>query len=823
MKIIKKNGTEQEFDFEKLKNAIKKANNSVDEKEKILDEDLEKISGTIEKMLKGFSNVNADDLNDIIEKALMKHNKYSVAKAFIIFRDEKKKNKKFNNIEEQAIALVEGTNESLRGDNANKHIDVASSQRDYLAGLVCKSYFEKTAPKDLVKAHRQKWVHFHDTDYSPLMPLWNCDLLNIEDMLNNGFQMGDTHIDSPKTFSIAANLLAQISLIVSGSQYGGQTISWAHLIPFIEKTRNYYNALYDKAFDKIFLGKFFKFLLKPIRKNIIEILTDINITTGVKTYQYQIVCHHSSNGQTPFVSNVLNLREAYPSEQKDFAKLIEKILKRRIKGVKDSHGFWVGPLFPKLLYWTCDGLNVKKGDPYFYLTELAAKCNSVRCQPDINSEKITREIKKGQMIPSMGCRSSLSPLWEEEKVSEKDYFHYQTISKNAKKFEGAPGTNYDFSKQEIYGPLPISNLDKFVINFRGNSAWIKDYDSETKTWTILKPKVYGRFNSGVVTVNLPHAALSAVQKFKEQQEAVGTATEMNVEVAKKTLMEIFYETLTDYLQICRKGLIYRTNRVKQIKAKNVPIHLQYGAIARMSENETVGDWVAKHPKAMSTSFGFIGLFETCQALIGESNTTKKGQKLCIEILNFINEKISEWSEEDELNYSLYGTPEESLTYAAALALRRDFGFIDKITDKDYVVNSYHVDPRQEIAWDEKLKIESKYLNLSSGGAISYIETPDMQNNPEALVKVIQFMHENITYAEINRKMGVCYKCGCQGDFKLNKTENGKFEFECPSCGNKDDRQMNVQGRLCGYLGQISSSNTNHGRLDDIFHRVIHFN
>lgn len=804
LRVYKKNGKEQNFDYLKILSSIKKANSSV-ETNKLTDEEETKVLLSVIRMLKGFTVVSAEDIHNFVEKALIKNNKLEVAKEYILFCESKEKNKKFNSIEEQALSLVDGTNESLRGDNANKKTDLVSSQRDYLAGLVCKSIFAKTAPKEVVKAHKSKIIHFHDSDYSPLMPMFNCDLLNIEDMLMNGFQMGDTKIDSPKTFGIAANLLQQINLIVSGLQYGGQTISWAHLIPFVQKTRDYYNRLYDKIFKKIPLGFIFKFILSPIRKGIIEILTDVNVSQGIKTYQYQIICHQSSNGQSPFVSNNLCLREAQNEQElKDFAKIIEKIFKRRIKGIKDKKGNWTGPLFPKLLYWMCDGLNLNEKDPYFYLTELAAKCNSIRCQPDINSELKSREIKSGQIIPSMGCRSWLSPIWEEKKYPLDTEFYWQEIGEDNIKYEGAPNKNFNYSKGYKKSSLVDKDFSKVVINFRGNSGW--PLRIENDNIVILEPKVYGRFNSGVVTVNIPHAALSAVEEVK---------------TTKEDLMTVFYRKLTEYFQIARKGLIFRTDRVKKIKGKNIPMHLMHGAIARLGEEDTIEDWIKQHPKGMSSSFGFIGLYETCMALIGESNRTENGQKLSIEILTYINDLIHKWAEEDNLNYSLYGTPEESLTASAAAALRRDFGFIDKITDKDYVVNSYHIDPRETIFWDEKLSIEGKYLSLCSGGAVSYIETPDLTNNYKVIVEIMKFMYYHIAYAEFNRLMGHCYTCGFSGVIPLLKTESAKFQFKCSCCGETKDENLHVDGRLCGYLGQLNAGNSNTGRLDDVYSRTLH--
>lgn len=809
MKVYKRDGTEQEFDISKIRNAINKANKSVDNA--LNDVDIERVMTTIQSSLKGFTIVGVEDIQDIVERALMKHNKYDVAKSYILYRQKhaQERDQQMPAIFKQAISLLNGTNEQLRGENANKHMDVVSSMRDYLAGLMCKTIFEYTAPKHVVKAHKKKLIHFHDADYSPAMPLWNCDLINIEDMLMNGFQMNDTHIDSPKTFSTACNLISQISLIVSGSQYGGQTISWAHLAPFVERTREHYRAKYDDVMNHVprMTRKFFNVMLNPFKTQLIEYLTRADVKRGVKTYQYQIICHQSSNGQTPFVSNNLCLREAQnDAEMQDLAMIFEEILNRRIHGVKDHKLNWTGPLFPKLLYWMCDGLNVRETDKYFYLTQLAARANAERCQPDINSERKSREIKAGQIIPSMGCRSWLKQAWETRIYPSTTKFYWQYITDNNVKYDGAYKANFDYTRPATYDVLP-DDCENVVINFRGNSGWptSRYHDDEV---AIMQPIVYGRFNSGVVTANLPYAALLAREIHNENNDI--------------DIIETFFNECDKLLETCRDGLRFRTQRVMQIKAKNVPIHLMYGAIARMNENDTVADWVRMHPTLMSTSFGFIGLYECCRALIGESNTTPRGRELSKRILRHINDKLSQWSIEDNLNYSLYGTPEENLTTSAATALRRDFGEIPFITDKDYVVNSYHVDPREEIDAFTKLAIEGEYLSLCSGGAVSYIETADMRNNPQALIAVMQYMYEHIAYAEFNRIMGHCYTCGYDGVIPLIKSDNGKFVFKCPCCNETRDENMHVDGRLCGYLGQINAGNTSHGRLADIYARVIHF-
>ena len=808
MKVYKRNGAEQDFCLDKIINAIKKANNAVSDDGKLTDEQFDKVVATVEKFLEPFDTVKVEDIQDLVEKALMKHNRYEIAKAYILFRDKKQNQKLYDDVDEQVLAITKGESAELRGDNANKHIDVNSSIRDYIAGTECKSLAQKMLDKSIITAHKKGWLHYHDMDYSPVMPLHNCDVFNIEDMLDNGFMMNDTKITRPRRFSTAANLAAQINLIISGSQYGGQTFSWAPLAKYVESTR--VDCKIELLSILSVLPKWFAFILKPWYNKMVEVMVKRDVHVGIKTYQYQVLCHQSSNGQTPFVSNVINLREAMGErEQKDLAFIIEEILKRRTKGVLDKLGKPMPPLFPKLLYYTCDGLNVKKGDPYFYLTELASKCITVRMQPDIISEKKNREVKKGQMIPCMGCRSFLAPIWEERRYSRNTKFYWQYVTSNNIQYEGAPGRNIDFNRKIEYSVLPHSDANcEIAINFRGNTGWLKETTDEEVV--ILQPIVYGRFNMGVVTINLPHCALSAVKSVKDNN------------MDSKYLKDEFYRILDERLEICHKALLTRWESVKNIKAKNSPILWQHGALARLNEEDTIGDWVMKHePAFTSISLGYVGLYETCMALTGESNTSAKGQKTSSKILQYLNKKCEEWKEEDHLGYSIYGTPEEALTYKFASALAKDFGLIEHITDKEYVVNSYHVDPREDIDAFLKLKIEGQYLALSSGGAVSYIETPDMQKNPEAIVVVIQYIHEHIMYAEVNTKLDTCYNCGYQGELKMIKTENGDFRFVCPVCGCDDPDKQLVTRRICGYMGVVNAGNVNKGRGDDIFNRTLH--
>lgn len=809
MKVVKTSGESQEFCLDKITRAISLANNSerVSAEDRMDEKGIAKAVKTVQKMLEGFTSISVDDIHDMVERALYKEKRDKVAKAYIIYREEKKKKKKYTDIEEQVLCVVRGDSE-LRGDNANKRIDDNPSMRDYIAGATCKSIAMKELPKDIVSMHKKGLLHWHDADYSPVQPMHNCDLVFAKDMFEHTFQMGDTLIEcnANTPFETACNLLAQINLQVSGRQYGGQTVSWADLLPFVANSRRLIKNNIVKKFKKKNITLTEEELSEMVEEDLRE-----EIYKGVKTYQYQVLCHSSSNGQTPFVSNNLCLREAETQQElDDFAMIIEEILKRRIKGVKDSSGHYVSPLFPKLLYWTCDGLNVKEDDPYFYLTELAAECESKRSQPDIVSEKQTRKVKKGQIIPSMGCRSLLAPIWEEREypVDTKFYwvegtgtYPYGTFveKRSFEDFEnGEYATGYDDAK--------------YAINFRGNTGWLKSKTDTTVT--ILEPKVYGRWNNGVITLNIPHVALEANEEIRKNTPEGATPSQEDV-------INKFFEILSERMELVRKGLKIRYEACSKIKGKNSEILWVHGALARMGKEETVGDLMKKYPQRASISVGYVGLFETCMALIGESNTTEEGRKLSKAILTFMNQKCDEWKKEDNIGYAIYGTPEESLTYKFAMANRKDFGVIPSITDKDYVVNSYHVDPREHIDAFSKIAIEGEYLALSSGGAVSYVEIPDLSKNPQVVISIIQWMHEHIVYAEFNRMIGVCHKCGYEGDIQLTKTDDGDFKFVCPHCGNTDDETMDVTARLCGYLGKVNAGNTNKGRLDDIYHRVLH--
>ena len=790
--VIKKYGNEEKYDVNKIVLAINKASNS--SSVKLTNEQLTKVIGTVERKIIKMSKITTNDINAIIEDTLVKYNHVEVNHAFVLFREHKTKNV----ILEKAKSLVNNANDELKSDNGNKNTLRNSTIRDYFAGIVAKEYLKENCSKDILKAHENGIIHFHDADYSPLQRMNNCGLLNVKDMLENGFMMNDTYIHKPKLFSKACTLISQISLIVSGSQYGGQTITWSHLLPYVESTRNYF---YDEILKEAKQLKI-KYTKHQIQE-LVELKTKKDIEVGIKTYMYQIICHTSSNGQTPFVSNVLCLREAQNKQElNDLAYIIECILKRRIKGVQDKSGNYVTPLFPKLLYWGCEGLNVEKYDKYYYLTELSAKANVIRMSPDFESEKKTRDAKHGQIIPCMGCRSLLSDLWEEHTYSRDTKFYWQYIQEDSPYYEGTPLNRKNFNYERgfgMYSRLPSIAYENVVINFNGNSGWIKEITKDKVV--VIEPIVYGRWNMGVVTINIPYVAM----------------------LSKKNNTN-FYDEFDKYLELCHKALLYRAKEsVLKINSENAPILWQGGAYGRLKENESITKLIDEYPNRPSISLGFAGLYETCQALIGKSNTSLEGAKLSKEILKYMNDKCAEWSKIDGkgFNYSIYSTPEENLTSKFAYALKRDFELTNEVNTHDYVTNGYHVNPHEKINAFNKIKIESQYLNLVKGGAVSYVEISSALKNQSAIETLINFMFNNIIYAEINTKLDKCYNCGYNGELKLIKTEYKKFLFECPFCGNKDSSKQRVVRRLCGYISTVNADNVNYGRMSDIESRFVH--
>lgn len=824
MKVRKLGGKEEDFSLDKIINAVKKANNSVEKEKRMDDEKINQVVEFVQKKIKNYSTIDVDTIHDFVEKALMNKNQYDIAKSYVLYRSEKKKSKKYSDDELKIISICSSTNEDVSGDNANKRPTFLGTQRDYIAGTKCKTIGRKMLPKEVTKEHDEGSIHFHDMDYSPLQNMSNCCLINDFDMFNNGFAMGTIGIDPSHSFSTACNHLAQIALHVSSSQYGGQSHSWASTLPFLQKSRETISKrIHERCSEFLTEKQMQKFIDEDLKKE---------INRGVQTFQYQVLCHQSSNGQTPFVSVNLCLAEAMTKqEQKDLAMIIEEVLRQRTEGVKDRKGRIISPLFPKLLYWICDGLNVEETDPYYYLNELAVDCVVKRMQPDILSEKKCREAKEGQIIPNMGCRSFLTPYWQKKTYVEKDgkiqHAELYSILNYGINWEilDKPNKNYicrslePKSIKELYETLRkehdccVIELGdwKVVYNYLGNTARIQSisYNKETDEYSIevLEPKTYGRWNQGVVTINIPYVALKSKLDNRD-----------------------FYETLDEYLAICRKGLQERHKSIKKIRAENAPILWMDGGLARLNPQDNLDSMLEDDVDYTTISLGYVGLYETCMCLIGKSNTTKEGIKLSKEIMKYMNDKCAEWKKEDKIPYSIYSTPEESTTDKFAKALKKlvDGEVIKGVTDHDYVTNSYHVNPHEKIDAFAKLKLEGEYLALSKGGAVSYIECgTSLIANKKVILQLIKYMYDNILYAEFNfRNEGSCDECDYEGELNIID-DNGKLIFQCPHCLNKNQKTLHYTLRLCGYIGEVAngissnSPNSNQGRIADFKARVIH--
>ena len=645
-----------------------------------------------------------------------------VAKAYITYREERTAARE-NTIDKTVIEIVEGTNDYWAHENSNKNAELATTQRDYIAGAVSTDESERRLlPSEVVEAHKKGLIHFHDMDYF-LQPIHNCDLINLEDMLQNGTVISGTYIDKPHKFSTACNIATQIIAQVASSQYGGQSISLAHLAPFVEDTKK---SLTKKHPD--------------FSESEINELIQEDIEDGVQTLQYQIITLMTTNGQAPFITVYMNLAEVPEGpERENLAKVIAEVLKQRIKGVKNEKGIYITPAFPKLIY-ALDDFNAYEESKYYWLTELAAKCTAKRMVPDYISNKVQRELKQGQTYTCMGCRSFLTP---------------DRTTKNY-----AKALNYDPNKQ----------------------------------------KFYGRFNQGVVTINLVDVACSAQKASKEQG---------------RDPYDLFWKILEDRLELCHKALKCRHNRLLGTKSDIAPILWQYGALARLDKEETI-DELLYHGYS-TISLGYAGLYECTMEMTGHSHTDKEGKPFALKVMQALNDACAEWKKAEDIDYSVYGTPLESTTYKFAKCLQKRFGKIKNVTDHDYITNSYHVCVREPIDAFSKLKFESEFQKLSPGGAISYVEIPDMKQNIPAVIQIIQFIYENIMYAELNSKSDYCQVCGYDGEMQIKGTP-GNLYWECPNCGNIDQHKMNVARRTCGYIG---TNFWNQGRTEEIAERVLH--
>ena len=714
--VMKRDGRKVEFDPSKIQDAVLKAFNAVDGKiTPYAEEKASNIANYIKGYMEGTTDeLTIDDIQTLVEHGLMATKRKDVATAYVEYRHDRDKARE-NTIDKTINEIIENTNDYWSKENSNKDSKLATTQRDYIAGVVSTDATKRRLlPKDIVKAHEEGIIHFHDADYF-LQPIHNCDLINLEDMLQNGTVISKSYIDKPHKFSTACNIATQIDAQVASSQYGGQSISLAHLSPFVEETRK----RYKKKFPSY-------------TKEMIEELVNMDIEAGIQTLQYQILTLMTTNGQTPFITIYMNLAEVPEGQpRQDLAKCIEEVLKQRILGVKNEAGIYVSPTFPKLIY-ALDDFNAYEGSPYFYLTELAAKCTAKRMVPDYISNKIQRELKQGQTYTCMGCRSFLTP---------------DRTTKN-----WAKALNYKDGEQ----------------------------------------KFYGRFNQGVVTINLVDVALSSNKDLNK-----------------------FWSIFEERLELCHKALRCRHERLKGTTSDIAPILWQHGALARLEPGEKI-DELLYHGYS-TISLGYAGLYECVYYMTGKSHTDDSVKPFALSIMQKMNDMCNKWKQAEDIDYSVYGTPLESTTYKFAKCLQKRFGIITGVTDHDYITNSYHINVREEIDAFSKLAKEAEFQKLSPGGAISYVEVPNMQHNIPAVLSLIQFIYEHIMYAELNTKSDYCHVCGFDGEIQV-KGSQGKYYWECPNCHNTDQSKMTVIRRTCGYLG---GNYWNQGRTEEIAERVLH--
>ena len=731
MKIIKRNGSEAAFDISKIIVAIGKANATVDESIRMTPVQIQRIAESVvlscEKLGRSPS---VEEVQDMVEKQIMAHGAFEVAKNYITYRYTRTLVRQSNTTDDKILSLIECNNEEAKQENSNKNPVVNSTQRDYMAGEVSRDITNRILlPKEIVEAHNEGVIHFHDTDYFA-QHMHNCDLVNLEDMLQNGTVITGTLIERPHSFSTACNIATQIIAQVASNQYGGQSISLAHLAPFVDVSRKKIRAQVEAEMAELGVERDEAKLSSIVEKRLRE-----EIRRGVQTIQYQVVTLLTTNGQAPFVTVSMYLGEAKnEQEKKDLAMVIEETLLQRYQGVKNEKGVWVTPAFPKLIY-TLDEDNIYPDSSYYYLTELAAKCTARRMVPDYISAKKMRELK-GDVYTCMGCRSFLTP-------------------------------------------------DRFTDAGVGNIANALNYEPG-------KHKYYGRFNQGVVTINLPDVALSSGGN-----------------------VEKFWQIFEDRLELCHRALQYRHNRLKGTLSDAAPILWQYGACARLKKGEPIDRLL--YDGYSTISLGYAGLYECVKFMTGRSHTDPTATPFALQIMQKMNDKCKQWKEAENIDYSLYGTPLESTTYKFAKCLQKRFGIIPGVTDKGYITNSYHVHVTEKIDAFTKLGFEAQFQHLSPGGAISYVEVPDMQNNIEAVLQVMRFIYDNIIYAELNTKSDYCQKCGWDGEITI-KEQDGKLVWTCPQCGNQDQDTMNVARRTCGYIG---TQFWNQGRTQEIKDRVLH--
>ena len=737
MKIIKRSGKEVDFDVSKISAAIEKANNEVTEEKRLTHGQIIDIATGVEKLCATLTRAaSVEEIQDMVEDGLMRAGKFDVARKYITYRYKHALVRKSNTTDEQIMSLIECSNEEVKQENSNKNPTVNSVQRDYMAGEVSKDITKRfLLPEDVVKAHEEGLIHFHDSDYFA-QHMHNCCLVNLEDMLQNGTVISETMIERPKSFSTACNIATQAIAQIASSQYGGQSITLSHLVPFVDVSRQKFRKEVALEFETAGVK-----VNKKQVEEIAEMRVRKEIERGCQVIQYQVITLMTTNGQAPFITVFMYLDEVPEGQQReDLAMVIEEMLKQRILGVKNEKGQLITPAFPKLIY-VLDEDNIHEDSKYWYLTELAAKCTAKRLVPDYISAKKMKELKKGDVYPCMGCRSFLTPDSE----------------------ENAEG---------------LCN--------KGNKSHARNYEEGNH-------KYYGRFNQGVVTINLVDVACSS---FKDEEK--------------------FWAILEERTELCKRARMCRHERLLGTPSDVAPILWQNGALARLQKGEVIDPLLFGNYSTIS--LGYAGLCECTKYMKGVSHTDPRGKDFALKVMQFLNDKCAKWRAETNVAFSLYGTPLESTTYKFAKCLQKRFGIIPEVTDKNYITNSYHVHVTEQIDAFTKLKFESEFQALSPGGAISYVEVPDMNSNIEAVISVMKYIYDNIMYAELNTKSDYCQCCGYDGEIKIVTDKDGKLVWECPNCGNRNQDKMNVARRTCGYIG---TQFWNQGRTQEIKERVLH--
>ena len=721
-RVIKRNGEEVTFDLSKIVNAVKKANKEVDHIHRMNEYQIMAVAETIAQRVNESTHaVNVEDIQDMVETGIMEMRGYEVAQKYVRYRYKRELSRKSNTTDNGILSLLEHINEEVKQENSNKNPVINSTQRDYMAGEVSKDLTRRVLlPEEIVRAHEEGIIHFHDMDYYAQKE-HNCDLINLEDMLQNGTVISETMIEKPHSFFTACNVTTQIVAQVASNQYGGQSFTLSHLAPFVDISRKkiYQSVVRERQETGESMDE-------EIIRRVTELRLKEEIKNGIQTIQYQLITLMTCNGQAPFVTVFMYLDEVPEGQTRDdLALIIEEVLRQRMQGVKNEKGVWITPAFPKLIY-VLDEDNITEDSKYWYLTELSARCTAKRMVPDYISAKIMKELKSGNVYPCMGCRS------------------FPTVEDSQRNPDGSH-------------------------------------------------KFYGRFNQGVVTINLVDVACSAEGD-----------------------MDKFWKILDERLELCHRGLRCRHERLKGTISDVAPILWQYGALARLKKGELIDKLL--YDGYSTISLGYAGLYEMCVRMTGKSHTDPDGKPFALAVMQHLNDKCREWKEAEHISYSVYGTPMESTTYRFAKCLQRRFGVISGVTDKNYITNSYHVHVTEQIDAFSKLKFESEFQKLSPGGAVSYVEVPDMQNNIPAVLSVMQFIYDNILYAELNTKSDYCEKCGYDGEIRIVEDESGKLVWECPNCGNRDQNLLSVARRTCGYIG---TQFWNQGRTQEIKDRVLH--